>query len=441
MVASSILLHSPVAPVESTLSIPGSKSYTNRALILAALSRTNATLSCCSLSDDSKALLSALEKCRVSVLVSKDTIRIDSSDLAPYEGVIDVGPAGTTMRFLTSFFSVLPGADVVLSGSERMHERPIGDLVDALTSLGADISYEGTKGCPPLRIRGKSLPGGEVTLSASLSSQYVTSLLLVGGEFEQGLTLVLDGLPVSRSYIAMTQAVLRDFKREVRVENDMAYHVTPRDSLNQIHTYTCECDASGASYFFGAAALSPEGRVRINHFSMHSLQGDASFPKLLEKMGASVTEGEENGVPWVEVVGPQELHALEADMSLMPDTAQTLAVIASQAKGRTRLTGLGTLRHKETDRIHALVTELARLGVKTEAGDDWLEVEGANDVTLAPIETYDDHRMAMSFALLAFRHSGIEIRDAGVVSKSFPSYWEMLQLLGMTMKISIGSDE
>lgn len=434
MSISTMILQSPPQATDSNITIPGSKSYTNRALILAALSRTNVTLSHCSLSDDSRALLDALEKCGVLISVSNDTIEIDSSNLAPYRGGIEVGAAGTTMRFLTSFFSILPGCDVVLSGSKRMHERPIGDLVEALVSLGADISYEGSQGCPPLRIRGKKLCGGEVSLSASISSQYLTSLLLVGGEFDKGLTISLDGPPVSRSYIAMTEEVLRDFKREFRVKSDSVYHVSPRELSKQVHAYTCESDASGASYFFGAAALSPGGRVRINYFSLNSLQGDAAFPRLLERMGATVTEGKEHGVPLVEVVGPNELIAIEADMSLMPDTAQTLAVIASQAKGTTRLTGLHTLRHKETDRIHALVTEFSRLGIKTNAGDDWLEVEGTSDLVLAPIETYDDHRMAMSFSLLAFRHSGIHIKDSQVVTKSFPTFWELFGTLGVLIQ-------
>lgn len=414
-------------PESSEILVPGSKSYTNRALIIGAQTSGESILLNASLSTDSTALIDALRMLSVSVDVSGTTIKLrrPSGEFKPVKGEINVGPAGTTMRFLTALLASIPGSEVLLSGSARMHDRPIGDLVTALRNLGADIEYAGKPGCPPLRITGRSLKGGSTTISGSASSQFISALLLIAPRLRESLELEITGELVSKTYLDMTIQNMRSFgvpaeweKNTIRVDSGALYAPT---------RYTIEGDASGASYLFGFAALSGQ-TVTLHNIPQDSLQGDAKFPRLLEQMGCTVRYGD-----GITITGTSELKAIECDMNLMPDTAQTLAVVAACASGTTRITGLSTLRHKETDRLLALKTELRKIGIDAEIGDSWIEVTGGSPKPAA-IDTYEDHRMAMSFAMLSGRIENMVINDPKVVEKSFPEFFPILHQLGIESK-------
>lgn len=395
---------------------------------MAALATGVSRLSKISPSTDSEALIAALQKLGVGIHTSDETTLIvegSGGNLRPYVGTIDVGPAGTTMRFLTALCAGIPGADITLRGSERMHARPIRDLVETLRQAGAEIDYLGSEGCPPLRIHSSNqLTGGRLSLNGSTSSQYISALLLAAPLFHEGLEVSIEGVQTSTSYIDMTLQSLADFGLTASHGSYQSFAVKPGQRY-QAREYQVEGDASGASYLWAIAAISG-GIVAVENVNPHSAQGDIKFPELLRRMGCSVGYGERS----ITVSGPTRLTAIEADMTLMPDTAQTLAVIAACAEGTTILRGLHTLRVKETDRIAALHHELHKMGIATEPGPDYLVIHGGTPHG-ARIATYEDHRMGMSFAALAASIPGIEIEEPRVVDKSFPSFWETIAAMGI----------
>ncbi len=415
--------------------LEGSKSYTNRALIMAALTSGTVRIKRPSLSNDSKVLIAALQKFGVGFADSGEDLLVTGralKDFLPYQGTIDIGPAGTSMRFLIALTACIPGAEVELRGSERMHERPVEDLVSALQSLGAQIEYRGKPGCPPLLIKGRHLTGGSVSLNGTISSQFFTALLLVGPLMEAGLKISVQGQQISKSYIDMTLQGLEAFGIKTINQDYTAYIIEPGQHY-QCADYLIEGDASGASYLFGLAALAA-GSITVENISFNSKQGDAQFPKLLEEMGCQIAESRNSeDLPCITVTGSQELRAITADMEQMPDTAQTLAVIAACAHGKTYISGLSTLRNKETDRISALHVELKKLGIDSIEYPEALEVCGGA-LKPASIDTYDDHRMAMSFAILATRVKDLVIKDPGVVSKSFPGFWQAMRSFGIEVQ-------
>ncbi|MGA1191910.1 MAG: 3-phosphoshikimate 1-carboxyvinyltransferase [Bdellovibrionota bacterium] len=417
-------------PLNHSLRLAGSKSFMNRALILGALAETPLILKNPSRSEDSLTLLEILRTFGVTTRwreegaleIQRDRTRI------PVDVTLDVGAGGTVMRFITAFAASCPGATVTVQGSERMHERPIGPLVDALRTLGAEIEYLGKEGCPPLRIHGKTLRGGAVHVDGSLSSQFLTALLLTGATFEEGLTLIPEGELVSRSYLSMTVETLRAFGGDVTVRNDDQIVIAP--TTLDASEYLVEGDASGASYFWALAAITG-GRISVGPFPEESLQGDLGFLKILEWMGCSVER--DSTTDSFTVQGPKgRLRPVEADMLNLPDSAQTLAVLAAVADGVSILKGLKTLRVKETDRIAALEQELRRVGVRTESTEDTLVIHGVSPRALKKgvIQTYDDHRMAMSFAVLGAILPGLQIENPSVVAKSFPDFWTRLFAIG-----------
>lgn len=430
----------PAHPIEASVTVPGSKSYTNRALIMAALADGRSTLHGYSPSRDCEALIKALRGLKVEIdELDRDTLAVNGlgAELKPFNGEIDVGPAGTTMRFLTTVCAALPDSRVVLRGSERMHLRPIGDLVNALRLAGARIDYLKNHGSPPLVITSSDhgLDGSKLSIDGSTSSQFISSILLSAPLFKGGLELEIRGELTSRSYIDMTLQGLREFGLSFEA-NDYKKITVPAGASYTARSYKIEGDASGASYLWSLAALSG-GSVTVKGVNPLSAQGDVHFAKLLERMGCVVTStsdsitvhgGGERG-------GGGELRAIDVDMTLMPDTAQTLAVVAAFARGSTVLRGLHTLRVKETDRIAALNTELAKLGVRSEAGSDYLIVHGLGPSGERPhsgrIATYDDHRMAMSFAVAAAAIDGVVIEEPQVVEKSFPGFFEQLRGMGI----------
>lgn len=421
------------APIIGDVRLSGSKSYTNRALVLAALGEGESILEAASPSEDSVALIQGLRQLGVAIEVDAASERVivggTGGRLGPWRGKIDVGPAGTSMRFLTSVCALAEGCEVTLCGSERMHQRPIGELVDALRQLGADIEYLGREGCPPLLIRGvaPAAMGQTAKISGQVSSQFMTSLMLVAPLLPGGLSLEVVGEQISRSYIDMTCSVLAGFGVEVTNREYQRYEISGDQQIGPC-VYQVEGDASGGSYLWGLAAVSG-GRVRVHNADPASRQGDVQFPQLLEAMGCVVRNGVQDGVPWIEVEGGP-LQGIDVDMEQMPDTSMTLAVIAACASGVTRISGLGTLRHKETDRLAAVQAELQRAGIESEITTEQITIYGGKPHG-ASIQTYEDHRMAMSFALLGVVADGIVIQDPRVVGKSFPDFWERLAALGV----------
>lgn len=409
------------------IAIPGSKSYTNRALVMAALGIGKSIIKGYSEGDDSKALIQALEKLGIKIEKSDDGIMVhgNGGKFSQFKGKIDVGAAGTTMRFLTSLCCLAPG-EIILDGSERMRERPIEELVEALKSLGANIEYLEKGGFPPLKIKGGNIKGGEISMNGSVSSQYFTSLFLIAPCLEDSLKIKVKGEQISKSYIDMTINGLKSFGVEVLNNNYKEYVVNSREKYKSIE-YQVEGDASGASYFFGIAAVT-RLNIRVSNINPNSNQGDIVFVNLLEEMGCKVIKNEKEN--WIEVKGPEKLKSIECNMELMPDVAQTLAVVASFAEGKTKIMGLSTLKIKETDRIQALKNELDKMGIRVEADNDFIVIYGGNPKGVE-IETYRDHRMAMAFSIAGCRISGVKILDPGVVSKSFPDFWEKLKELGV----------
>ena len=418
-----MIIRRPLKPVNAKIILGGSKSLTNRALLIAALTGGQSAVKNASLSSDSKILIAALKKLGVKISGGK-TIKISGGGKPEKNMVINAGDAGTAFRFLTAFYAFSAEKEIILTGSARMKERPVGELVKALNSLGADIEYFGKRGFPPLKIRRGSMSGGRVEIDGGVSSQFISALLMLGPALNNGLTIDIKGKPVSASYIDMTLDVMRRFGAKTLNENYKT--ITVRGPYKNA-VYECEPDASGASYFLACGALNPGGKMRVN-INPSSLQGDVKFADILNKMGATVVKNKN----FIEVSNAGSLCAVNADMSLMPDTAQTLAALCAFARGKSKITGLGTLRIKETDRISALSAELKKMGIKTKSGKDFLEIYGGAPKT-AVIKTYGDHRMAMAFAISAAVLEKIEIADPYVVKKSFPDFWAQFKRAGFRL--------
>lgn len=426
-----LTLTPPNTPIVHTFEVLGSKSYTNRSLIIAALASGVSKLSLASISADSEAMTKALRLLGVSIEEETGphgtTLVVEGTGgaLNPYHGEINIGAAGTTMRFLTALCAAIPGIDVVLSGTERMHVRPIKELVSALRTLGAEIDYLGLEGCPPLRIRSKShLKGGTITMNGTVSSQFISAILLTAPLNTNKLILEIEGEQISKPYLDMTLQSVQEFG--VTITNDSYKRYLCAAGQKYQHRVTqIEGDASGASYLWGLAAISG-GKVTVKNVNPQSAQGDIHFPEVLMRMGCSVSSDSRS----ITVVGPKTLKGIEIDLSNMPDVAQTLAVVAAFAQGTTTMRGLSTLPGKETDRIAALHDELKKVGISSEPGPDYLIVHGGAPHG-ARVKTYEDHRMAMSFAMMAARVPGIVIEEPHVVEKSFPTFWEALAESGI----------
>lgn len=405
-------------PLDAVVRPPGSKSITNRAFVAALLARGTSTLTGALESDDTRVMAEALRTLGLAVEAEGDRVAITGCGgavpAAPAR--IHVGNAGTAARFLPPALALGAGP-YELDGVARMRERPVAPLLDALAALGARIEPLGAPGHYPFRLHGGAA-GDAVAVRGDLSSQYLSGLLLSAPAYPRGLRVTLTSPLVSRPYVAMTLAVMRAFGADV-AEEDGAYAVAPTGY--DACAYAIEPDASAASYFFAAAAITG-GRVRVEGLGRGSLQGDLRFAGLLERMGATVTVEERA----TEVAGPARLQGVEADMADISDTAQTLAVVAPFAATPTRVTGIGFIRGKETDRVAAVVAELRRAGVDAREEDDGFVIHPGLPHA-ARIATYDDHRMAMSFALLGLRVPGIEIADPGCVSKTYPRYFADLE--------------
>jgi len=410
-----LLLHSQFTIHNSQLKLTGSKSETNRLLLLQAL-YPNITLENPSNSDDSDVMSKALNS----------QFTIHNSQL------IDVHHAGTAMRFLTAYFAMQDGKEVVLTGSSRMKKRPIQILVDALRNLGAEISYEEKEGFPPIKIIGKTITKNKVSLPANVSSQYISALLLIAPKLENGLELILEGEITSVPYIKMTLALLNEIGVETSF-NGNVIRVKPKLKIVNCQL-SIESDWSSASYFYSIIALSEIGtQIQLSHYNKNSIQGDSVLSEIYKNFGVDTIFNDNNSITILKTHNLQiNLHNLQLNNS--PDIAQTIAVTCFGLGIGCHLTGLHTLKIKETDRLEALKNELSNLGAIVSITEDSLTLEksGAmnSDIEIA---TYQDHRMAMAFAPLALKTS-IIIEEAEVVSKSYPTFWNDLR--GIGFKIS-----
>jgi len=412
----------PAASIRATVEAPPSKSYTNRALIVAALAEGKSRLENPLISDDTRYMRQALEQFGVAVSGEPGAFVVHGRGgrmTAPGDEIY-VGNAGTSMRFLTTFAALADGK-TRLTGDARMRERPIEDLLAGLRAMGVQAESANHNRCPPLVVSGGAVPGGALRLAADKSSQYLTSLLLCAPYFQNPASIEIAGELVSKSYVDITLDIMRAFG--VTVENDgwRRFRV-PAGRGYRARAYRIEGDASSASYFLAAAAVTG-GEVAVTGLNPDSAQGDIRFADLLGRMGCGVEKSAEKIV-----VRGNFLRGITINMNTMPDTVQTLAVTALFAEGETVITGIGNLRIKETDRIAALARELARLGATVEAGGDFIRIRpGAR--TTAEIDTYGDHRMAMSFAVAGLKIPGIKIKNPECVEKSFPDFFDRFQNL------------
>lgn len=407
----------PPEEIQAEIQLPLSKSISNRALIINALTGNKGTIKGVAKCDDSDVMCEALA-----------TAFNSENDF----GTINIGAAGTAMRFLTAYFAVAkPGSTVVLDGSERMRERPIKALVDALNECGGSITYAGKEGYPPLKIEGKRLKGGTVTLDGSISSQYVSALLMAAPFMESGLTLTLTGDVVSQPYIAMTLSIMKEWGVESEVSGNTI--TVPAGTYKPID-YNVEADWSAASYWFEIAAFS-FGDIKLDGLMKKSLQGDSRVAEYFKSFGIESEWDQEDGLELSP--SPDITPRFIADLSEQPDLAQTLVVTCCVLNIPFRISGLSTLKIKETDRLNALCVELRKLSFLIECEDDSVLSWSGQRVPVAVeeviIDTYKDHRMAMAFAPVAFFLPGLIIKDAGVVAKSYPGFWDDMRKCGFTL--------
>lgn len=422
-----VLSVSPIPhPLHATVRVPGSKSLTNRALLIAALANGPTTLTNALASDDSHHFIESLRRLgfnlQFSNLQSSITIHGLAGKIPASHAELFVGNAGTAARFLTAMLTLGQG-EYILDGDERMRQRPIGDLIDSLKQLGVDVDCPTS--CPPVTVRANGLQGGLTQVAGNVSSQFLSALLIAAPYAQQPMEIIVTGELNSKPYVDMTLAVMEDFGLRAHREGYSRFHIEPGHYCAQTE-YAIESDASAASYFFAAPAICG-GSVRVQNISRRSKQGDVAFVEVLAAMGCSITEG----LDWIEVRASHDspLHGVEVDMRDIPDTAQTLAALAPFASTPTTIRGIASARVKETDRVAAMCAELTRLGVSVTEYADGLTINPCAAIQPAVIQTYNDHRMAMAFTLIGLRAPGVQIENPGCVSKTFPGYFETLETL------------
>lgn len=412
--------------VAGEVHLPGSKSISNRVLLLAALAKGDTDISNLLHSEDIEHMQNALTALGVSYQLSEDKSQCRVTGLgglfhhpAPLE--LFLGNAGTAMRPLTAALAA-SAVDVTLTGEPRMYERPIGHLVDALRQWGADIHYLQQDGYPPLHIRGKTLQGGQVTVDGSISSQFLTALLMVAPLLAADSEIRIEGELVSKPYIDITLALMSRFGVEVENQQYQCFVVKGGQQYQSPGKWLVEGDASSASYFLAAAAIG--GSIKVTGIGRHAVQGDIRFADALEAMGADVEWGDD----YIKVTRNQ-LNGIDRDYNAIPDAAMTIATTALFAQGQTVIRNVYNWRVKETDRLHAMATELRKVGAQVEEGEDYLKVTPVPELQHASIATYNDHRMAMCFSMLAFADCGVTIEDPDCTRKTFPQYFEVFARL------------
>ncbi|HTT13628.1 MAG TPA: 3-phosphoshikimate 1-carboxyvinyltransferase [Burkholderiaceae bacterium] len=423
----------PIRCASGTVQLPGSKSLTNRALLLAALADGTTTLTNVLEAEDTRVMIDALRALGVTITEDDSGTRLRgcAGAFPERKAELFLGNAGTAMRSLAAALA-FAGGSYRLDGVPRMRERPIGDLVEALNALGARVAYAGQAGYPPLRIEPARLAGSnDVDIRGAVSSQFVSGLLMAGPQIAPpaGLRIHVPGTLISQPYVAMTVALMGRFGVDVRrtdAASGCTFHV-PRAAYRAAGRFAIEGDASSASYFLALGALAG-GPIRVLGAGSESVQGDVGFAHLLEAMGARVAWGPD----WIETSSGALLRGVDYDCGPIPDAAMTATLVALFAHGRTRLRGIGSWRVKETDRIAAMATELGKLGANVGTGPDWLALDGPVAVRAAEIDTYDDHRIAMCFALAAAGGIQVVIRDPRCVGKTFPTFFDVLASVART---------
>ena len=426
----SLLIEPFSKPFDLTFTPPGSKSLTNRALVLAALSDGPCVLTNALFADDTRVMIDGLQKLGFDVTPdeSAKTIRVvgRNGEVPAKSAELFCGNSGTTIRFLTALCALGRG-EYTLDGIPRMRQRPIGPLVTMLKNLGVRFSFGGEEGYPPITIHGDGFAGGLVKFGSETSSQFLSALLHVAPFARNEVIIDLVGKQTSWPYVAMTMRLMDVFHHMCELTRDPQTG-EPTQIAVPVGTYRrdeylVEPDASNASYFLALAALHKGSKITIEGLGKRSLQGDVGFADLLHQMGAQLVFGGD----FITVTGTGELNGIDADLSTMPDVAQTLAVVALFAEGETVMRGLHTLRVKETDRLAALQNELTKLGAEIDITGDTMTITPPEKFKVAAIDTYDDHRMAMSFALAGTKTAGVRINDPKCVNKTYPNYFEDLE--------------
>jgi 3-phosphoshikimate 1-carboxyvinyltransferase len=417
----------PISRISGEITLPGSKSISNRALLLAALAEGGTTLQNLLDSDDTRHMLTALKKLGVS------WSREEGSDICHLTGLgrafqteserpleLFLGNAGTAIRPLAAALALSP-THTILTGEPRMEERPIGHLLDSLRDLGAEITCLKNEGYPPLEIKGRPLSGGHTQINGSVSSQYLTSLLMAAPLAAGDVTIKIVEELVSKPYIDITLALMKTFGVEVTHENYEIFRISKGQHYRSPGTFLVEGDASSASYFLAAAAIKG-GEVRVSGVGKDSLQGDTAFAHVLTEMGAEVTIASDH----ITVTRKGPLKAIDRDLNHIPDAAMTIATTALFAEGTTTIRNIANWRVKETDRLTAMAVELRKVGARVEEGTDFIAITPPPKLQHAEIETYNDHRMAMCFSLIALSDTPVTILDPGCTSKTFPNFFEKL---------------
>jgi 3-phosphoshikimate 1-carboxyvinyltransferase len=417
----------PIAKVSGEINVPGSKSLSNRALLLAALAEGETELTNLLDSEDIEHMLNALTKLGINYRLSEDKTQCVVQGNGGAFNVAEplelfLGNAGTAMRPLCAALAA-SNVDTVLTGEPRMEERPIGDLVDALREADAEVTYLKNEGYPPLQIKGKTLNGGEMSVDGSVSSQFLTALLMAAPLFSGDVTIRIKGELVSKPYIDITLDTMAKFGVTVKNDNYQTFTISGDAKYIAPGKFMVEGDASSASYFLAAGAIKG-GTVRVTGIGQNSIQGDIRFADVLEAMGATVVWNDE----YVEITGAP-LKGVNMDMNHIPDAAMTIATTALFAEGPTTMTNIYNWRVKETDRLAAMATELQKLGAKVEEGHDYIKVWPTESLKHAEIDTYNDHRIAMCFSLVALSDTPVTINDPGCTRKTFPDYFTRFKTL------------
>ena len=417
---------SPIKKLDCEISVPGSKYIANRVLLIAALAKGISTIKNVPENEDINATIEALKKFGVNInKKNKDLVIIGSNGKISHANVkINVHDSGTLLRFITGFASLADGKTII-TGSERLQERPINDLLKSLNDLGIECKSLNS-GFPPVEVIGGALNGGLTKIKGDVSSQFISALLLLSPYAKNDVEIIIETELVSKSYVDMTIGLMKEFGVNVENKNYEKFKIKCSQEY-AAKKYTIPADWSSANYFLAAAAIVP-GKVKVNDIDL-SQKGESEFIEILGEMGCKVNKGKNS----VEVIGRNSLNAVEADMSSMPDSVQTLAAAAVFAKGATKIKNIGNLKYKESDRINDTAKELKKLGIKATAKDDELIIEGGNPKSAA-IDPHNDHRMAMSFALIGLKIPGIKIKNPECVAKSFPSFWEKLEEIGVEIK-------
>ncbi|MDZ7993177.1 MAG: 3-phosphoshikimate 1-carboxyvinyltransferase [Nostoc sp. EfeVER01] len=406
-------------PVDATVEIPGSKSLTNRALLVAALAQGDSILENALFSEDSEYFAKCVEQLGIPITLNPQLAQIQvagrGGEIPAKQADLFVGLAGTAARFISALVA-LGNGEYRLDGVPRMRERPMGDLLTVLQTGGATINFEGNSGFMPYTVYSRQFAGGNFRVKANQTSQQLSALLMIAPYAQQDTIIEVEGTLVSQSYVKMTCRLMADFGVEVIQIGDNQFQIKAGQRYQARH-YTVEPDASNASYFFAAAAVTG-GRVRVKHLTKQSCQGDILWLNVLEQMGCQIKDGDD----YTEVTGPKQLQGIDIDMNDISDLVQTLGAIAPFASSPITIRNVEHIRYKETDRIKAVVTELRRLGVEVEEFADRLKIQ-PGPITPAAIETYHDHRMAMAFAVTGLKVPGIVIKDPGCTAKTFPDYF------------------